>query len=60
MEYSLPIVRDFDAYTYAREYENGLMVGWFEKEAKPAFEQGNVPTEWKKHVVKDFEHFSKF
>lgn len=60
MEYSLPIVRDYDAHTYARQYENGLMVGWFEKEAKPAFKEGKVPKNWQSHVEKDFKHFSKY
>ncbi|RZC36002.1 pyruvate dehydrogenase phosphatase regulatory subunit, mitochondrial-like [Asbolus verrucosus] len=43
----MPIIRDYDAYTYAREYEGGYMVGWFEQEAKPAFE--DIPL-WDKAV----------
>lgn len=53
-------MRDFDSHTYARQFENGLMVGWFEKEAKPAFEQSKVPKDWKKYVQEDFKHFRKF
>ncbi|XP_056645731.1 pyruvate dehydrogenase phosphatase regulatory subunit, mitochondrial-like [Diorhabda sublineata] len=53
----LPIVRDYDAQTYIRSYGNGLMVGWFELEAKPAFEQKKVPKNWKDHITKDFNHF---
>lgn len=54
---TMPIIRDYDAYTYAREYEGGFMVGWFEREAKPAFEDSKVPIDWTKHVQKDFNHF---
>ncbi|CAG9855350.1 unnamed protein product [Phyllotreta striolata] len=53
----IPIIRDFDAHTYARSYENGLMVGWFELEAKPAFEQSKVPKDWTSHLTTDFNHF---
>ncbi|KAH1023474.1 hypothetical protein HUJ04_012674 [Dendroctonus ponderosae] len=49
MKHPLPVVRCYDSYTYAREYQNGLMVGWFEPEAKPAFEKGRVPKDWPKH-----------
>ncbi|CAG9759384.1 unnamed protein product [Ceutorhynchus assimilis] len=56
MKDSLPIVRDNDSHTYAREYNGGLMVGWFEKEAKPAFEKGQVPKDWEKFVKRDIKH----
>jgi hypothetical protein len=56
---STPIIRDYDAYTYAREYEGGFMVGWFEQQAKPAFEDSQVPRDWLKYVKKDFKHFCK-
>lgn len=36
------------------------MVGWFEQEAKPAFDEDSmVPRDWMKHVQKDFNHFRK-
>ncbi|XP_050314040.1 pyruvate dehydrogenase phosphatase regulatory subunit, mitochondrial-like isoform X2 [Anthonomus grandis grandis] len=54
---SLPIIRDFDGYTYAREYKGGLMVGWFEPYAKPAFEKGRVPKEWERFIKRDEKHF---
>ncbi|ENN74249.1 hypothetical protein D910_03538 [Dendroctonus ponderosae] len=57
MKHPLPVVRCYDSYTYAREYQNGLMVGWFEPEAKPAFEKGRVPKDWPKHVKQDLSHF---
>ncbi|KAJ8968468.1 hypothetical protein NQ314_002286 [Rhamnusium bicolor] len=60
MDDSIPVVRDFDAHTYAREYNGGLMVGWFEQEAKPAFEESKVPKDWKKHIKKDFKHFCRY
>jgi len=34
----LPVLRDADAYIYAREWSGGLCVGGFEPEAKAAFE----------------------
>ncbi|CAG9816816.1 unnamed protein product [Phaedon cochleariae] len=54
---TIPIVRDYDAHTYARQYEDGFMVGWFELEAKPAYEDSKVPRDWTRHVVKDTNHF---
>ncbi|EFA10911.2 pyruvate dehydrogenase phosphatase regulatory subunit, mitochondrial [Tribolium castaneum] len=54
---STPIIRDYDAFTYAREHEGGFMIGWFEEEAKPAFEDSQVPRDWLRHVKKDFNHF---
>lgn len=53
----IPIIRDFDAHTYARSYDNGLMVGWFELEAKPAFQESKVPKNWTSHLTQDFDHF---
>lgn len=57
---TLPIVRDFDGHTYARQYNKGLMVGWFEKEAKPAFGKGTVPKDWELHVKQDNNHFRRY
>ncbi|XP_066258904.1 pyruvate dehydrogenase phosphatase regulatory subunit, mitochondrial-like isoform X1 [Euwallacea similis] len=57
MQESLPIIRDYDNHMYAREYNRGLMVGWFEREAKPAFEKGMVPKDWKNYVKQDRNHF---
>lgn len=47
----LPCVRDYDANLYARQLGNEVMIGWFEKEAKPAFENiKDIPREWKAHL----------
>ncbi|EZA58771.1 hypothetical protein DMN91_009213 [Ooceraea biroi] len=55
---SLPYVRDFDSYSYMREWEGGLLLGWFEPEAKPAFESGPVPKDdWTKHVKSNPAHW---
>ncbi|KAJ3639735.1 hypothetical protein Zmor_003076 [Zophobas morio] len=54
---STPIIRDYDAYTYTREYEGGFMIGWFEQDAKPAFEDSQVPRDWLKHIKYDVKHF---
>nr|CAD7569840.1 unnamed protein product [Timema californicum] len=53
----LPCVRDYDSHTYAREWEGGFMVGGFEKEAKPAFNGGDVPVDWKNNLPQDWKHF---
>lgn len=55
----LPCVRDFDSFSYSRTYNGGFLVGWFEKDAKPAFEQSQVPKDWKKYIKKDLQHFRK-
>ncbi|XP_020711811.1 pyruvate dehydrogenase phosphatase regulatory subunit, mitochondrial-like isoform X2 [Athalia rosae] len=56
---NLPCIRDFDSYSYARQWQGGLMVGWFEREAKPAFgREGNVPeNEWHRHLKDDPSHW---
>ncbi|CAL1687136.1 unnamed protein product [Lasius platythorax] len=55
---SLPYVRDFDSYSYIREWQDGLLLGWFEPNAKPAFGSGQVPSiNWTKHVKNDPAHW---
>ncbi|KAK9745982.1 Aminomethyltransferase folate-binding domain [Popillia japonica] len=56
----LPCVRDFDSYTYAREYHGGFMVGWFEPEAKPAFQGREVPQNWIDNLSIEWEYFNTF
>lgn len=51
----IPCIRDYDAQTYAREYNGGFLVGWFELEARPAFEQSTVPRDWRNYLQKDPE-----
>ncbi|XP_055609553.1 pyruvate dehydrogenase phosphatase regulatory subunit, mitochondrial-like isoform X2 [Uranotaenia lowii] len=47
----LPCVRDFDSNLYARQLNDEMLVGWFEKEAKPAFENiKDIPKKWKGHL----------
>nr|XP_022914897.1 pyruvate dehydrogenase phosphatase regulatory subunit, mitochondrial-like isoform X1 [Onthophagus taurus] len=57
---NLPCVRDYDGYTYAREYNGGFMIGWFEKEAKPAFSGKQVPKNFKEHVKCDWNHLMPY
>lgn len=50
-EQLLPCIRDYDAHLYARQLDGEMLVGWFEKEAKPAFESiKDIPKEWKPHL----------
>ncbi|KAL2740406.1 hypothetical protein V1478_000547 [Vespula squamosa] len=58
LKINLPCVRDFDSNSYIREWQGGLLVGWFEAEAKPAFENGLVPSKnWTQHVKDDPIHW---
>ncbi|KAL3289639.1 hypothetical protein HHI36_023048 [Cryptolaemus montrouzieri] len=53
---SIPIVRDFDSNTYIREYDGGFMVGWFDNEAQPVFEDHNtIPVDWITHLKLNME-----
>ncbi|XP_029676057.1 pyruvate dehydrogenase phosphatase regulatory subunit, mitochondrial-like [Formica exsecta] len=55
---SLPYIRDFDSYSYMREWQGGLLLGWFEPNAKPAFGSGHVPPKnWMKYVKNDPAHW---
>lgn len=57
---NMPCVRDFDASTYAREFNGGILIGCFEVEAKPAFTDGSgIPNNWKERDTADWSHFSK-
>ncbi|XP_067001335.2 pyruvate dehydrogenase phosphatase regulatory subunit, mitochondrial [Anabrus simplex] len=53
----LPCIRDYDAHVYAREWDGGFMVGGFEVEAKPAFEGGSIPEDWRNHTPQNWAHF---
>uniref|UniRef100_A0A182NZF8 Pyruvate dehydrogenase phosphatase regulatory subunit, mitochondrial n=1 Tax=Anopheles epiroticus TaxID=199890 RepID=A0A182NZF8_9DIPT len=53
----LPCIRDYDSNLYARQYDQSLLVGWFEKEAKPAFEETkDIPKAWQEHLQEDHSH----
>ncbi|XP_014217780.1 pyruvate dehydrogenase phosphatase regulatory subunit, mitochondrial-like [Copidosoma floridanum] len=55
---NLPCVRDFDSYSYMREWQGGILAGWFEPEAKPAFGSGDIPkVNWKQQVRVDPQHW---
>uniref|UniRef100_A0A1Y9H9H8 Pyruvate dehydrogenase phosphatase regulatory subunit, mitochondrial n=1 Tax=Anopheles farauti TaxID=69004 RepID=A0A1Y9H9H8_9DIPT len=53
----LPCIRDYDSNLYVRQYDQSLLVGWFEKEAKPAFEDTkDIPKDWQHHLQQDNSH----
>ncbi|XP_017884965.1 pyruvate dehydrogenase phosphatase regulatory subunit, mitochondrial-like [Ceratina calcarata] len=55
---ALPCIRDYDSYSYIREWQGGLLIGWFEPESKPAFENGIVPTnDWRNYLTIDPAHW---
>lgn len=47
----LPVIRDYDAHTYMRQLGDEMLVGWFEKNARPAFDGGQM-------VPRSFTHES--
>ncbi|XP_076292715.1 pyruvate dehydrogenase phosphatase regulatory subunit, mitochondrial-like [Lasioglossum baleicum] len=55
---TLPCIRDFDSHSYVREWQGSLLVGWFEPEARPAFESSSVPIQnWKNYLETDSSHW---
>lgn len=58
VEDNLPSVKDYDNHTYAIAHKQCLRIGWFEKEAKPAFGNFRIPKDWKKHLQEDLRHLS--
>ena len=54
---SLPVLRDPDALTYYREWSGGLVMGGFERHAKPCFHSG-VPHPFEFQLLpEDWEQF---
>lgn len=53
----LPVCRDYDANTYVREWDGGLMVGAFEPHAKPSFSGDRIPEDWRMQLKQDWTHF---
>ena len=54
---TLPVLRDPDALTYYREWSGGLVVGGFERNAKPCFHDG-VPQPFEFSLLpEDWEQF---
>lgn len=51
----LPCVRDHDSSSYSRQFNNEMLIGWFEPEARAAF-GGIVPKNWMKDLREDFPH----
>ncbi|CAD7086927.1 unnamed protein product [Hermetia illucens] len=53
-----PIIRDMDGQIYVRVKDGGFMAGGFELEAKPAYEDGNVPlSQPERQLPPDWDHF---
>ncbi|XP_042240778.1 pyruvate dehydrogenase phosphatase regulatory subunit, mitochondrial-like isoform X2 [Homarus americanus] len=52
----LPVVRDYDSHTFCLTRNQQYIVGGFEHEAKPAFENG-IPHNWRESLKGDDEHF---
>eukprot|EP01130_Rhizamoeba_saxonica_P015745 TRINITY_DN7119_c0_g1_i3.p1 TRINITY_DN7119_c0_g1~~TRINITY_DN7119_c0_g1_i3.p1 ORF type:complete len:848 (-),score=168.82 TRINITY_DN7119_c0_g1_i3:12-2306(-) len=57
LDNNLPIFRDPDGYIYGREWSGGLLVGGFEPNAKPCFNDG-VPNDFAYGLFdEDWDHF---
>ncbi|CAH0385101.1 unnamed protein product [Bemisia tabaci] len=53
-----PVVRDQDGYIYFRELNGCFLAGGFEPVAKPAFEDGYIPTTpGERRLSEDWDHF---
>lgn len=50
---TLPCVRDFDSSSYTRQFNDEMLIGWFESESKAAYE-GAVPKDWMKDLREEF------
>lgn len=55
---TLPCVRDYDSSCYTRQFNDEMLIGWFEPEARAAF-GGHVPKNWMKDLREDFPHLEK-
>lgn len=47
---NMPIVRDMDRNLYVREINGRVLAGGFETKAKPAYDDGMIPSEKKKQI----------
>ena len=57
----LPVLRDFDAYVYMREWSGGLLVGGFEPIGKPCFYENGVPDRFEFQLLQeDWNQFGMF
>ncbi|KAK3757648.1 hypothetical protein RRG08_000161 [Elysia crispata] len=53
----MPVIRDFDGYTYYREWSGGILAGGFEPNAKPCFHKG-IPEKFEFQLLPDdWDHF---
>ncbi|XP_055373597.1 pyruvate dehydrogenase phosphatase regulatory subunit, mitochondrial [Condylostylus longicornis] len=54
----MPVIRDMDGKIYIRGNDGTILAGGFELEAKPAFEDGRVPTaQSDRELPPDWDHF---
>jgi len=49
----LPVLRDYDAYIYVREWSGGLLVGGFEPIGKPCFYENGVPDKFEFQLLQE-------
>lgn len=60
LRYFLLVLRDYDGGVYCREYDAGLLVGGFRKEARPLFSE-KIPEEFPfQELSSDWNYFSEF
>ncbi|GFR74605.1 pyruvate dehydrogenase phosphatase regulatory subunit, mitochondrial [Elysia marginata] len=53
----MPVIRDFDGYSYFREWSGGILAGGFEPNAKPCFHKG-IPDKFEFQLLPDdWDHF---
>lgn len=55
-----PTLRDFDGYSYVREWDGGYLIGGYEKEAKPIYHSSTkftIPDKLEKGNTENYEPF---
>ncbi|KAK7505724.1 hypothetical protein BaRGS_00002995 [Batillaria attramentaria] len=53
----MPVIRDYDGYTYFREWNGGILAGGFEPNPKPCFHRG-PPEKFEFQLLQeDWDHF---
>ncbi|XP_017770597.1 PREDICTED: pyruvate dehydrogenase phosphatase regulatory subunit, mitochondrial-like [Nicrophorus vespilloides] len=61
LEEGLPCVRDYDSNSYIRQSGSGFLLGWFEQEAKAAFDDHPaIPKNWRHYLQHDWAQFENF
>lgn len=56
---NLPCVRDYDSSSYSRQYNDEILIGWFENNENSAFTSGQVPKNWHDNIKENIPNFGR-